>query len=221
MKFIYSLIWTTVFALSSYPLNAAQISLFEWDVNVNGVIDRSLINAAGFDQTTGLGTIELKINDLGTHSVDFFFDHEIDESTNTYFNESGSVTGTAAAGQSWEIDEPGFLFGDIYDNFLASTLDNFNNVPSGMEDDVSIGLGWDFVLGVDEMVTISVVISEAIPLNAFYLTQHDPDSNASIYFSSTVSINPISQVPVPAAFWLMFSGLMGMLGFNRVKVVSV
>ncbi len=51
-----------------------------------------------------------------------FIDAEIDEPSNTYFNESGaleSVTGQGSSdnlADSWEIDEPGYLFGDIFDN---------------------------------------------------------------------------------------------------------
>ena len=108
---------------------AATISLFDFGINVDGattcnvgpcgvqdVLNLSSVaglDDSGFDYTTGLGTLELTLNGVGAHSVDLFLDHEIDEPINTFFNEYG-MGGTAVAGQSWEIDEPGALFGDIF-----------------------------------------------------------------------------------------------------------
>ena len=174
------------------------------------------VSLAGFDTTTGLGTITATITGLGAHTIDLFVDHEIDESTNTFYNEFGAATGVLAAGQSWEIDEPGYVSGDIYDNFKFSTLDNTNGVPSGFEDDVSMALGWDFTLAADETARIIFELSTVAPAGGFYLTHTDPDSNASIYFNSALEIRSEAPgVPAPATLVLMAAGVLGLGGVAR------
>jgi hypothetical protein len=194
--------------------SGALINLFEWGLNIDG--DLTLpgsVDATGFNFVTGLGAIDITISGAGSHSVDAFFDHEIDEEDNTFFNEFGTATGSLAAGQSWEIDEPGFVFGDIYDNFLAGTLDNTNAVPFRSEDDVSMALGWDFNLDpLDAFATINFLISDQRPASGFYLTHTDPESNDSIYFSSDLAVTPI---PEPATILLLGTGIAGLIGLGR------
>jgi hypothetical protein len=171
---------------------AQSVTLFEWGINRDSVIYTTadplpgFVNFGGFDFTTGLGTISASITGSGSHHFSLFVDHEIDEIINTYFNEYGENINTpqALAKQSWEIDEPGFVFGDIYDNFVAGSLDNLNAIPAGMPDDVSMALGWDFTLGAGQTAAITMNISESPPPAGFYLVQTDPDSSYSIYFSS-------------------------------------
>lgn len=68
-----------------------------------------------------------------------FLDADIDRNTNTFFNEFGEFVSLALppgapvgaiAATSWEIDEPGFLFGNIGPHVLAGTLDNTNEVTA-------------------------------------------------------------------------------------------
>ena len=128
-----------------------------------------------FDFSTGIGTLSVTTTGAGAHSVDFFVDIEIDEVVNSFFNESGAASGVSAAGQSWEIDEPGFVFGDLFDNFLVSSLDGSNGVPAGSEDDVSMALGWDFVLGAGETSDIVFLLSTVMPTSGFFLSHTDAD----------------------------------------------
>ena len=220
----------------------ASPTLFDYQVDVDGSTIGSWSDDTdfdGFDETTGLGTVTVSVSGIGGHSVIGFFDHEFlgeylgmdafgDEVyESVYFDESAASTGAPAAGQSWEVDEPGYAFvGDIIDNVLFAALDNslgaFDSTdPSytGGEDDVFMAIGWDFVLSDNEQATVAFILATVAPTSGFYLTQTDAGLSESVYFSSTLdkptNPNP-SPVPLPAAGWLMLSAIVG-LGFTRRK----
>jgi len=151
-----------------------------------------------------------------------FFDHDIDLNPNGYINEVGSSHGSAAAGQSWEIDEPGFgakgYTGDIFGHAknstaAASLLDNL--VGTTDPDDVSLAMGESFVLGAGDVATVTFNLSATAP-SGFYLEQNDPDSGKSIFFTANLAIRP-SGPSVPetgATLAALMMALAGLAVFN-------
>jgi len=202
---------------------SAAIALYDYGFNIDGTTTvfgdplPTAIDASGFDFNTGLGSIDITLTGFGTHSVIGFFDHEIDEPINTYFNELGSASGAPTAGQSWEIDEPDQAFGDIVANFFAGSLDN--SVGANFADDVSMAMGWDFTLALGEQALISLALGTSAP-GGFFLQHNDPNSQESIFLSGTLGIFPVNPIPVPAAIWLFGTGLLGLIGFSRRKLAA-
>lgn len=110
------------------PGTAARLSVDALPIGLAYIFSASLSPDAAdlslkysFSNTTGVALDGLRFL--------VFLDAEIDGSTNTFFNEYGEMIGVAGPGVSWEIDEPGFVFGDIVDHLLAGTLDNANSLP--------------------------------------------------------------------------------------------
>ena len=210
----------------------ADVSLFDWGFSDDGTTycKRAIdgcdntntlpagMDASGFDFSTGLGSLSMTITGVGPHSMIAYFDHEIDEAINTFFNELGSTSGAAAAGQSWEIDEPGFFepVGDIFDNFVAGMLDNTVGFPED-PNDVAMAMGFDFDLLEDETALVEFFLSTEAPDVDFYLAQTDPDSQLTIYFWGELTIRgPGGDVPEPGTLGLLGLGLLGLVGTRRL-----
>lgn len=124
-------------------------------------------------------------------------DAEIDQEVNTFFNEYGRVIGALGIGPGdpepdmWQIDEPGFENGTLFNNLFFGTLNNSNSLPQSAVNDVAFGLG--FTLGdlaPGQTAAISVMISDASHyLGTFALQQldQDPNSTGIITLSAIVS----------------------------------
>ena len=215
--------------------HAAHIAIQEYIFNVNGSVTESStgdplptsLDSSGFDFGTGLGQLIFSIGGAGDHSIISFFDHEIDQSTNTFFNELGMSSGTADSGQSWEIDEPGFLFGDIFDNVINDTLDNFSAVnstdfPSG--DDVSMAMGFNFSLTAGQTATVTFNLSETNDASGFFLAQEDPDSSANIFFWGQLEImgdggEPPVGLGEPSTIGLLLVGWFAIYLLRRHRII--
>jgi len=234
-KKISALIGFAFFSLTSLSANAAIIGLYDWGVNIDGTVSEigllgdpipGSVDVSGFNQTSGLGRIDIFFSGAGAHNALTFVDHEIDEAINTFFNENGTSSGGAlGAGQTAEIDEPGFVFGDIYTNFLNNSLDNTNSLLPGNEDDVSMAIGWDFTLGADEVAVASFFTSLTNDSGGlFTLEQNDPDSSpvgaqggTSIFFWSDLDIGP-AGLPEPGTLGLALFGMLSAFGLRRRKL---
>jgi hypothetical protein len=183
---------------------SAQLSIHSLPTGLDFAFSTSL----SADATDLVLTYEFT-NNTGADIADItfisFLDVEIDESINTFFNELASTSGALAPGQGFEADEPGFLFGDIYDNALLGTLDNTNSFPPA--DDVSMALSFEkALLGADEVWSAEIMISEdgdIIFPGAFALTQTDadPGSTTEITYSgrAVAQVDPDPTVPEPSA----------------------
>lgn len=133
-----------------------------------------------------------------------FLDADIDISTNGYANEYGafvslalppSAPGGTFTASSWEIDEPGYVYGDIYHNLYAGALDNSNGVPSSAPDDVSMALGFAVgQLNPGDSVTVTLYLSQT---NIGGLEQTDPNSPLSIYYNGNAQVAAASSPPPP------------------------
>lgn len=219
----------TLSVVVSATANATAV-LVDWAFNADGTLSQNANGDAmpttGLLDSSGFGTLTYSITGAGAHSFVAFFDFEIDQATNTFFNEFGSTTGTAAAGQSWEIDEPGWTFGDIYNNALNGTLDNSNAVTAAAVDDVSFALGWSFNLLDGQTATMTFSLADILPtiLPTFYLTHTDPEAGPNfnltenIYFwSDLVVTGGPTIVPAPGALLLMLGGLLGVITTRNSK----
>ncbi|MGA1840289.1 MAG: PEP-CTERM sorting domain-containing protein [bacterium] len=220
MKKFYILVFTLLFiGIVVSPASSAKIDLFDWAFYIDGTIYEnfagdSMPTLGTLDPASDLGILTWTTDIAGPHTFIAFFDYEIDEAINTFFNEYGAANGTPDTGQSWEIDEPGYLFGDIYDNLLTGSLDNTNAVPSSTPDDVSMAMGWNFTLDpLYESATVTLVLSDIIPRSGFYLSHTDPESDdCTVYYSSSLKMNPI---PEPGTFILFLFGLAGFFGIKK------
>jgi hypothetical protein len=150
-----------------------------------------------------------------------YVDGEIDETLNTFFNEYGqyiSVTGSGSGDSdpdSWEIDEPGFLFGDIYDNLIFGALDNTNAVFQGAEDDVSLALGFelgDILAGQTWNMTLSISDTD---IGGLY--HGDYASGTGAYINGNVVVDSVTTVAEPNGMLLFLLGMFGMTLIRRQR----
>lgn len=133
-------------------------------------------------------------------NVIFFamLDAEIDQATNTFFNEYGSVKGVAGQGAAdgspdqWQIDEPGFQSGKLFDNLFFSALSNSNSIPQNSSNDVALALG--FTLGdlnPGGASELRVMISEnGSSLGSLALVQRDSDSDSRTFITLSGGLVP-------------------------------
>jgi hypothetical protein len=184
--------------------------------DVHGSADGGVLppgaDMSGFDTESGLGSITVYIGSgaQGSHSVFLFLDHDVDLDTSSYYNEYGLSHGPLPEGLSWEMDEPGYVHGDIYDNFLAGSLDNMNGIGPGRTDDMSMALGWDFDTGEARGALVTFYVTRdpflASGYQGFCLSQTDAESLETLYLYSSVHFSEAVPVPEPGSIFLLIAG---------------
>ncbi|MBL9137922.1 MAG: hypothetical protein JNK85_18800 [Verrucomicrobiales bacterium] len=181
-----------VFLVGAVGTSAGVIGLFEYGINKDFSISYDPPPQPSFDAATGLGSLRIIFTELGPHYGSLFVDHELSEASNTFFNELGAVSAAAPpAGVTWEIDEPGYAFGDIVDHFEAGTLDNAIGTPD--PEDVSMAMGWFFELQDGQTGTLTFRLTDQPP-SGFYLRHYDPESGESVYLSGALRIEGLDGV---------------------------
>ncbi len=179
------------------------------DVSFNDGLDADGFGSVSWEFVNNTGSV------LEDARLFVFLDAEIDEATNTFFNEYGElvdVSGTGAndnAADSWQIGEP--FLGDIFFNAENGFLTDTNGVPQGFEDDVSLALG--FELGDLFVGDILTGLFETSLSNIGGLSHTDPDSALTFFFNGIAEIERI-VVDVPEA------GSFGLLCFASVIALS-
>lgn len=175
------------------------------------------VQASGFDTATGLGLLSVTVRGAGPHVVVLVVDHELDQILNGFSNEFGLIQGTPATGQSWEIDRPGFPFGDIFDNVQIGQLDSTNSIPATMPDDVSLALAWHFTLQDGEVARVTFGLSTDVASSGFVLLQRDVDTQTMLAFSSALRIEQeTTTIPEPGTWLLLGSGLLALVARQTV-----
>lgn len=161
------------------------------------------VGDAGFSQTTdanGYGSFGWQFTNTSGQSLQnvrvvFFLDADLERDSNTFFNEYGTflslalspgATPGAVAATTWEIDEPGFLFGDIAQHVETGLLDNTNAVPMGAPDDVALALGFPVgTVAANSVLSLKGLIAAT---NIGGLSQTDSTSQSQFYFNGYVEV---------------------------------
>jgi hypothetical protein len=208
--------------LRAGALQAAQVSLQDWCINVNGSVDASSVannpsnscnggtNAplssvltGAFDQTLGqdsssntLGTVTVALAPGLNQYVSFYADYDIDYNDFGSADDLATLIGATQVGYSYELDDPNAS--NLFSDFASNELTNTNNVGTPGTNTQCCNVSWALaVSGIDVLpggsATVTFNLAAAAPTSGFYLKQTNQDTNDSVYLA--VMDNVQNQVP--------------------------
>ena len=233
MKQIKTIVTGAALMLVGIAVTDATTVLREYAFNIDGVVTDTFNPPGGltptpevtygtFNAATGLGTLTLSVAALGAHSISVFFDHDLGLVLN---DETGSAPGAPGAGQSWEIDEPGYgnnvngYRGNIWADFNAGTLDGTVNsggsggAPTSL-DDMAMAMGWSFTGPADILITLS----QTAPGSGFYLRQYDADPGGrELFLSGVLTLTTPPPAGVPEGGATLTSLMCALFGLGALK----
>jgi hypothetical protein len=235
-----------VFLLVMSPAVWASPSLYEWAINDNGAVtdvqnpyevwNTPVETSPGVFQTFStpsgfssiLGTTTLTYSGGGTYSALAYFDYDFAYNTSNpqvpFDDRYGSVSGTPAATQSWEIGS----VSSVWSDFSANTLNGANGVPAGTAnpyttdytgDDIATVLGYNFTLQSYQTATVTFTTSTTAPAG-FYLEDTSSTTGETVYLTSNIDIEgtaPVSGVPEPATLTFLALTIVGGIVAARGK----
>ena len=216
----------SVFELDGYLSVGGQVLNKQYGVSAQ--LSRDALPAGltfGFatNLSADLGDLVLTYTFTNTGATSFtnvFFsvllDAEIDEATNTFYNEYGLVNGApgqhAYDASQWQIGEPGFQGGTLLKNLYAGSLNNSNSAPPTAVNDVAAALGFSLGTippGIAAAVTV-MISQQGHVLSAFSLSHHDSDpasANTVITLSGVITATPSQMLnPGPNQTLLVLAG---------------
>jgi hypothetical protein len=186
------------------------------------------MNTAGWNASTGLGTLTYTDTGAATRSFDFFVNLDLGSA---FWNEFGVANGTLNSGESFQIDVPDFdcdanRCGNIIANTSGGSLDNLNHVPGQLDNynfdcgadgggsvsaqcnnDVSLALGLRYNVPLGTQAVLTFTLSNTAPSSGFYLSQTKPQDGENdaetVYFSENLAIQPLQAVPEPSSLALV------------------
>jgi hypothetical protein len=200
----------TVFELDSFlriegqDLNGNQVGIAAQLSRdpLPGGLAYSVASSPGADPSDWIFTYTISNATSGVFSNLTFLavvDAELSEATNTFFNEFGSWIGVPAArpgdATQWQIDEPGFHGGALFQKLLSGKLSNSNSIPQSAPEDVALALGFERArLWPGNALRVRVMVSEAgHTLGQFGLLQQDvTDANTTVAVSGQADPGGIS-----------------------------
>jgi hypothetical protein len=230
------LLTAAVLAVSSAAF-AGQASLNEWCFYVNTLdLNHSCaegaspstfnppVDGATYVASPGdpdLGTVSIVLGP-GTYNVFAFFSYTVGAEGS--YNQYATAVGSLTAGQVYSVDAPGdpsaggnvapYTAGYLQNQYSLGTLDNTNHLAgsdcaaTNSCEPVSVALGYtniDVPNGQQELVTFTA--SNTPPSSGFYVSQTNPQTGDTVFFSSDPQAQVLDATPEPMSMMLLGSGL--------------
>lgn len=152
----------------------------------------------------------------------FFIDAQINSFVSTT-DEYGTVLGVIGNGaadadpDAWEIDERGFINGNLFNNLRNGILDNANAIPSSSPQDVALALSFELgALAPLMSKTVTILVSDnGSSLGNFALKHHDLTELGDVLtISGQSSVLTGTAVPEPMTLLTFGMGMATLAGYS-------